>query len=327
MAASVWFFSPREVVVREEALPPVGPHDVCVEAIASAISHGTEMLVFRGQVPDGLELDLPTLRGSFAFPIKFGYANVGRVAETGSEVRSPCEGDVVFVHHPHQASYVVPAAMAVPLPDKLEPTLGVFLANLETAINVVLDAAPRLGERVAIFGQGAVGLLITQLVRRTGVSQIVAIEPVARRRDLARRVGADEAFASGDAIGGADVDIAIEVSGQAAALDQALRSVAFGGTVVVCSWYGTKPVPLTLGGAFHRRRLRIVSSQVSTIDASLQPRWSRERRLAVARDLLAELELSSLITHRFAIENAPEAYALVDTRPEETIQVLLTYDA
>src|SRR5262249_27056408 len=123
------------------------------------------MLVYRGQVPDGLELDLPTLRGSFAFPIKYGYASVGRISAVGSEVHQHAPGDLIFVHHPHQSAYVVPAALPIRLPDGLTPEHGVFLANVETALNVVLDAAPRLGERVAVFGQGIVGLLISQLLR------------------------------------------------------------------------------------------------------------------------------------------------------------------
>jgi 2-desacetyl-2-hydroxyethyl bacteriochlorophyllide A dehydrogenase len=306
---------------------------VRVEAIASAISHGTEMLVFRGQVPDGVELDLPTLRGSFAFPIKYGYASVGRVVETGAEVRGLTNGDAVFVHHPHQSTYVVPAAMPIRLPDNLDPSLGVFLANVETAVNVVLDAAPRLGERVAVFGQGVVGLLITQLLRRAGASLIMAVDPMARRRQLASLVGADVALAPEDVAAGniralsdeQGVDLAIEASGNAAALDQALDVVCFGGTVVVCSWYGTKPVPLTLGAAFHRRRLRIHSSQVSTIDAALQPRWTHRRRLLLARDLLPQLELNSLISHRFPVEQAADAFLLVDQAADQTVQVLLTY--
>jgi 2-desacetyl-2-hydroxyethyl bacteriochlorophyllide A dehydrogenase len=330
---SVWFSRPRTVELRQEDDPSLAADEVRVAAVGSAISHGTEMLVFRGQIPAGLGLDLPTLRGSFDFPIKYGYASVGRVVETGSGVRDLAQGDTVFVHHPHQSAYVVPASMPVRLPGDLDPSLGVFLANVETAVNVVVDAGPRLGERVAVFGQGVVGLLITQLLRRAGVSQILAVEPVARRRELACLVGADLALDPSDAsvrlirdmTDGAGVDIAIEASGQPAALDLALESVVFGGTVVVCSWYGTKPVPLTLGGAFHRRRLRIVSSQVGTIDAALQPRWSTRRRLELARDLLPRLELEALISHRFPIEQAAEAYLLVDEHPDEVIQVVLTY--
>jgi len=322
---SLWFAGPQEVELRIEPESPLGPTDVRVQTIASAISPGTEMLVFRGQVPDGLELDLPTLRGSFGFPIKYGYASVGRVTEKGPRVNALDVGDIAFVHHPHQTEYVVPETMPIRLPAGLNPELGVFLANVETATNIVLDAAPRFAERVIIFGQGVVGLLVTQLLERTGVSHITAVDPIAHRRQLAARVGADTVLTPDVDVAGLDCDLAIEVSGNPAALDQALASVAFGATVVVCSWYGTKPVPLTLGGPFHRRRLRVVSSQVSTIDAGLQPRWSRERRLTVACDLLRGLALQPLISHHIAFERAAEAYRLVDEHPEETVQVVLTY--
>jgi 2-desacetyl-2-hydroxyethyl bacteriochlorophyllide A dehydrogenase len=325
LSSSVWFPAARQVEVRSEPLAPLGPGDVRIRAIASAISHGTEMLVFRGEVPRGLELDLPTLEGSFAFPIKYGYASVGRVIASGAEVQTLAVGDVVFVLHPHQTEYVVPAALPVRLPRGIEPELGVFTANIETAVNVVLDAAPRLGERVVVFGQGVVGLLITQLLRRTGVSELVVVDPVERRREVATHLGADIALRPGESTAGQDFDLAIEVSGNVSALDQALASVAFGATVVVCSWYGTKPVPLLLGGPFHRRRLRIVSSQVGTIDAALQPRWTHKRRTALVRDLLPRLELESLISHRVAFEAAASAYQLVDEHADQTIQVILTY--
>jgi len=323
-ATAVWFSQPRTVELRREGLPELGPHDVRVEAIASAISHGTEMLVYRGQVPSELELDLPTLRGSFDFPIKYGYASVGRIVDTGTSVGSLSRDDVVFVLHPHQSQYVVPESMPVRLPHGLEPQMGVFLANIETALNVVLDAAPRIGERVALLGQGVVGLLITQLLRRTGVDCLTVIDPIAKRRELAMRLGASSAVDPRDFTED-NVDFAIEASGHPNALSQAINCLAFGGTVVVCSWYGTKPVSVPLGGAFHRRRLRLVSSQVSTIDASLQPRWTHARRLLTARDMLTQLELESLISHRFSLDRAPEAYALVDTASEQTVQVVLTY--
>ena len=190
-ATAVWLTQPRTLELRREPLPELGPGDVRIEAIASAISHGTEMLVYRGQVPLDLELDLPTLRGSFAFPIKYGYASVGRVVDVGVAVDSLTRGDVVFVHHPHQSSYVVPATMPIALPSGLDPTLGVFLANVETALTIALDAAPRLGERVAIFGQGVVGLLLTQLIRRTGAESSDRDRPdrqTARARAPGRRV-------------------------------------------------------------------------------------------------------------------------------------------
>jgi 2-desacetyl-2-hydroxyethyl bacteriochlorophyllide A dehydrogenase len=291
------------------------------------------MLVFRGDVPTELALDLPTLKGSFAFPIKYGYASVGRVEDVGASVARLARGDLVFVHHPHQTAYVVPETAPIRLPVETQPEAGVFLANVETAVNVVLDTAPRIGERVLVSGQGVVGLLITQVLRRTGVAEIIVVDPVERRRSLACAVGADRAFAPeevragaiSDVTDGHGVDIAIEVSGAPAALDTAIENVTFGGTLIVASWYGTKTVPLHLGGAFHRRRLKLVSSQVSTIDSALQPRWTHARRLAVARDLLGSLELRRLISQRFSIEDAADAYALVDQSPQEAVQVVLTY--
>jgi len=321
---SVWFTAPGQVELRQEAPDDLGPNDVRVEAIASAISHGTELLVLRGQVPPGLELDLPTLRGGFDFPIKYGYASVGRVVEAGpTSTLQP--GQAVFVHHPHQSSYVVPSTTPIPLPTALDPILGVFLANLETAINIVLDANVRFGERVAVFGQGVVGLLVTQLLRRSGARDVLVVDPIVARRDLALLLGATRALAPDEPTQGLDVDVAIEVSGNAAALQHAIDSLAFGGTVVLCSWYGTKPVALQLGGGFHRRRPRIVSSQVSTIDGALQPRWTHRRRLDLALELLPTLRLDQLISQRFPLARAAEAYALVDQHPEQTVQVVLTY--
>jgi 2-desacetyl-2-hydroxyethyl bacteriochlorophyllide A dehydrogenase len=315
-AIAVWFPRPGSVELRHETLPDLGPRDILVEAIASAISHGTEMLVFRGQVAPDLELDLPTLRGGFSFPIKYGYASVGRVVDRGPDAQLRI-GDVVFVHHPHQSRYVVADTLPIVLSSGVEPGLGVFLANVETAVNIALDAGPRLGERVAIFGQGVVGLLLTQLLLRAG-ADVTVVEPMSMRRELAVQFGAHAGLSG-------EYDLAIEASGNAAALQQAIDSLAFGGTVVVASWYGTKSVKLTLGGDFHRRRLRIISSQVGTIDAALQPRWTHQRRLQFACELLAQLQLARLISHRIPFERAAEAYQLVSEHPEETVQVVFTY--
>src|SRR5205823_8925911 len=124
----------------------------------------------------------------------YGYASVGRVTDVGSAVRELTPDDLVFALHPHQSAYVVPATIPIRLPMGITPELGVFLANVETAVNIVLDAAPRIGERVAVFGQGVVGLLVTQLLRRTGAQLVIAVEPVARRRELALHLGADTAM-------------------------------------------------------------------------------------------------------------------------------------
>ncbi|HET9849569.1 MAG TPA: zinc-binding alcohol dehydrogenase, partial [Candidatus Dormibacteraeota bacterium] len=311
----------------------IGPTDVRVRALRSAISQGTEMLVYRGQVDPDLPLDLPTLKGSFRFPIKYGYASVGRVEAVGAGVDGIKEGDLVFVHHPHQSCYVVPETAAIRLPDDLEPEAGVLLANLETAITIVLDAHPRLGCRAVVFGLGVVGQLVVQLLRRAGAVAVIAVDPIERRRQLARSIGAT--LAIGPEAGlvqrviqetdGVGADVAIEVSGNPRALDQAITTVTFQGTVVVASWYGTKPVSLDLGGAFHRNRVRLRSSQVSHLDPALGWAWSAARRLQLATELLGEISWAPLISHRIPLEDAPEAYRLVDERPAETVQVLLTY--
>jgi 2-desacetyl-2-hydroxyethyl bacteriochlorophyllide A dehydrogenase len=329
VAAAVWFPRARSVELRTEALAETGPDEVRVRAALSAISHGTEMLVYRGEVDAELALDLPTLAGGYGFPLKFGYANVGHAVAVGHSVRSVREGDLVFALHPHQDEYVVRGSLVHPLPGR-EPEQGVFLANLDTAINVVLDAKARLGEVVAVFGQGVVGLLVTQLLRRSG-ARVIAVEPSALRRSFAERCGAEAAIPSSDdavlraLTGGRGADIAIDASGNPAALQEAIDCVAPEGTVVVCSWYGEKPVPLDLGGHFHRNRVRLVSSQVGGIDPALAPRWDRERRLELATDLLGELILAELITHRIPFTRAAEAYALLDGRAAETVQVVLTY--
>lgn len=331
-ARAVWFAGPGLVELRSEVLPDPGPGEIRVKAIASAISHGTELKVLHGQIDPTLDLDLPSLRGSYGFPIKYGYASVGQVVEAGPDVELML-GDLVFALHPHQTTYVVAAKLATRLPDGTDPEAAVFLANLETAVNVAQDAHPRLGERVVVFGQGIVGLLVTQLLRRAGVGLLIAVEPLSSRRALAERVGADLALAPSEELServrsltdGMGADLVVEASGYGGALNAAIDSVAFGGTVVVSSWYGREPVAVNLGGAFHRRRIRLVSSQVSTIDPSLQPRWTPARRVAFARDLLARLTLTSLISHRIPFDRAAEAYARIDRFPEELTQVVLTY--
>lgn len=330
MAAAVWFPRARSVELRTEQLAATGPDEVRVHAVLSAISHGTELLVYRGEVDPDLPLDLPTLAGGYGFPLKYGYASVGHIVALGRDVPGLREGDLVFALHPHQDEYVIAGSLVRRLPDGSTPEQGVFLANLETAINVVLDAKPRLGEVVAVFGQGVVGLLVTQLLRRSG-ARVVAVEPSAVRRSFAARCGAEAAVAPGDEqvittlSGGRGADIAIDASGSPAALQQAIDRVAPEGTVVVCSWYGDKPVTLDLGGRFHRGRVRVISSQVGRVDPSLAPRWDRERRLGLAMDLLSELDLAELITHRFAFARAAEAYALLDTDASESVQVVLDY--
>ena len=333
-ARALWFTAPRTAEFRPERVPSPKPGEVRVRAIASAISHGTEMLVYRGEVPTDLPLDLPTFAGDFSFPIKHGYATVGRVLDTGADVDSLSPDDLVFVHHPHQDTFTVPAELPVRLPEGIDPATGLFFANLETALNVVHDTPLRLGETALVFGQGVVGLLVTQLLKLAGADRVLAVEPLRKRRELALEVGADQAFELVEdlherlleATAGRGADVAVEVSSSGAALQAAVDAVATEGTVVVASWYGTKPVVLSLGGHFHRGRVRLRSSQVGQINPELRPRWDRARRTQAVLGLLPRLHLEELVSHRLPFEEAPGAYRLVDERPGEAVQVVLTYD-
>ncbi|MBA2691530.1 MAG: zinc-binding dehydrogenase [Rubrobacter sp.] len=331
-ARAVWFDAPRSAELRPETVPLPQPGEVRIKAAFSAISHGTEMLVYRGEVSENLPLDLPTLSGGYDFPIKFGYAAVGKVMDVGRGVDGFAPGDAVFVHHPHQTVFTVPASMPMKLPDGLDPILGPFFANVETALNIVLDSPIKLGETAVVFGQGVVGLLVSQLLRDAG-AKVVAVEPLAGRRDLAVKLGADVVVEPGedaakaitDATDGRGADAAFEVSGTGAALQSAIECVAPEGTVVAASWHGAKPVSLDLGGRFHRGRVRIKSSQVGNISPELGARWSRSRRTKAVLELLPKLELRELITHRIPFDDAPEAYRLLDQKPGEAVQFVFEY--
>ena len=321
---------------REEEVGIPQANEILVETLYTGISHGTEMLVYRGEVAPGLELDpsLKTFKGCFGFPIKYGYSNVGRIIELGSRVSGLRKGDIVFAHNPHETIYTISENQAMKLPEAVLPSWGIFIASVETAINCVWDANIHLGESVVIFGQGIIGLLITQLMRISGAGRIFTVDKLEKRRNISQKLGADFAFDPNKAnlpsvitelTDGIGADVIIEASGSPDALDSALKLAAFQGTVVVVSWYGTKPVTLNLGEDFHRERVKIKSSQVSFVDPSLTPRWNIGRRMALALKILPQLNLKELISHIYPFEEAPSAYDKIDKNPEEVLQVILRY--
>jgi threonine dehydrogenase-like Zn-dependent dehydrogenase len=210
---------------------------------------------------------------------------------------------------------------------------------METAVSFVMDGRPLIGERVAVFGQGIVGLLTTALLARMPLSKLVTIDKYALRREASLALGAHmsldpEARETIDEMtplpdeehSGGGIDLTYELSGNPSALDQAIAVTGFDGRVIIGSWYGRKRADLNLGGCFHRSRIRLLSSQVSNVAPALTGRWSKARRLQVALEMLRDLKPSRLITHRFHISRAPEAYALIDRHPEDVIQVIFTYD-
>ncbi|QIN82169.1 zinc-binding dehydrogenase [Rubrobacter tropicus] len=333
-ATALWFPARRVAQLRPETVPVPGQGEVRVRAVLSAVSHGTEMLVYRGEVPEDLSLDLPTFAGGFSFPIKHGYASAGRVLDTGPGVENLAPGDPVFVHHPHQDVFTVPADLPVRLPGDLDLSRAVFFANMETALNVVHDSPARLGETALVFGQGVVGLLVTRLLKMSGTS-VLAVEPVPERRELALKMGADAVFGPDEdpkgrvfaATGGRGADVAVEASGSGAALAAAVECVAVEGTVVAASWYGKKEVGLPLGGRFHRGRVKIKSSQVGRMTPELGARWDRGRRAEAVISLLQDplLPLDSFVSHRVPFGEAPGVYGMLDRGDVGAVQVVFDY--
>ncbi|MEY3990658.1 MAG: hypothetical protein RI985_1739 [Chloroflexota bacterium] len=330
-AHAVWTVAPYQVQIQRESLVPLRNDEVAISTHYSAISHGTEMLVYRGHVPSEMTLDLPTLEGSFAFPIKYGYAVVGRVQEIGREVTDVAVGDMVFALHPHQTYCHVHHTFVKKIPPAVPVKAAVLAANMETAVNIVHDARPALGDVVVVIGLGVVGLLVAWLLARQAV-RVIAVDPVAHRRECAQQLGIIKVVHPDDAVefvnvitDGRGADGVIEVSGNPQALPLALAMVGQEGIVVVGSWYGNKPVTLDLGSRFHRGRVRMRSSQVGQLSPDLAPRWNYQRRMSVVWRMLAQFPHQFVITHEYRFENAAVAYEIIDRGELPMVQVVLQY--
>lgn len=333
----VWFEKPFEISVRAEPMPQLAPHQVLVQTIVSAISAGTELLFYRGLVPASLPVDasLASLAGELRYPLQYGYACVGRVIETGAHVAEEWRNRLVFAFQPHASHFSARVDELIPVPENISPAQAAFLPNMETAVNLLMDGAPILGEQVVVLGQGIVGLLTTALLAQMPLAGIFAFDQFALRREKARALGASDVF---DPNAGEDIqrvnsflqsngaDLTYELSGNPAALNLAIDLTGVEGRIVIGSWYGEKRAAIDLGGKFHRSRLRLISSQVSTLASAFTARWNKSRRLAVAWSMLVKLRVSDLITHRFPIADAAHAYELLDQQSAQALQVLLEYE-
>jgi 2-desacetyl-2-hydroxyethyl bacteriochlorophyllide A dehydrogenase len=324
------FAGPGQIVIEEQPAGTPRGDQLLVQTQFSGISAGTELLIYRGEAPPEMQADgnLPALAGTLAFPLHYGYAAVGEVIALGPEAPSELLGRSVFAFHPHASHFLVAAAAVTPLPDDLPAEAALFLPNMETAINFLHDGAPLAGERVVVFGQGVVGLLTTALLSRIPLGSLITADPDPMRRATSRDFGAAQSLSPSELQGlTQQADLTYELTGDPQALDQAISVTGFEGRVVLGSWYGTKQATLNLGGRFHRSRIRLLSSQVSTIASPLTGRWDKRRRLEFALQMVRAIEPTRLITHRIPIERAAEAYALLDTHREHVLQVVLTYDS
>lgn len=337
---SLYFTAPEEVRVCEEAAPLPQRGEVQVRTLMSAISPGTEMLAYRGSIPQEMVLDasISALGGSFRYPFKYGYSCVGEVSELGEGVGGEWLGRRVFAFNPHESLFSAAVEDLHPLPDGVSLEDALFLPNMETAVNFVHDGHPLAGEVVVVFGLGIVGLLTTALLKRFPLGALAVFDRFSLRREAAQMEGVTACFDpsaegarqqaldilySGGQVDGAD--LVFELSGSPVALNQAIQISGFAGRVIVGSWYAGKDVHLDLGGAFHRSRIRLISSQVSTISPELSARWSKPRRLNTAWENLRVVQPARWITHRFPFAQAAQAYRLLAEAPQETIQVVLDY--
>ena len=299
-ARAYWAVAPFAGEIRTTTLPAPGPGEALVETVYSAVSRGTEALVCAGRVPRSQyrRMRCPNQEGAFPFPVKYGYAAVGRVLQ-GPE---PLVGRLVFVHHPHQTRLLVPAEELHPLPEGLPPERAVLAAAMETALNGLWDAAPRLGDRILVIGAGLVGMLAAWLASRMPGTETLLVDVDLDRRRIAEAL--EIPFALPEEIH-LEADLLLHASGAPEALARALGWAGFEARIVELSWYGDALVPLPLGEDFHSLRLTIASSQVSHVAAAQRPRWDRRRRMGKALELLADPLLDLLVTGESAFEELP----------------------
>ncbi len=323
---TVFFTAPKQIEIRETTLPPLKGDEVLVETICSAISAGTEMLVYRGQFPHlANSHDAPS--SDLNYPLAYGYACVGVIRETGKQVDKSWRDKFVFAFQPHTSAFSIQPSALIPIPDSLSPENACFLPNMETAVNLVQDGAPILGERVLVLGQGVIGLLTASLLSEFPLDKLVTVDRFELRRKALKVEGQRSKVKSllVQDLQPSTFDLVFELSGSPSALNDAIELTAFSGRVVVGSWYGQKRAEIDLGGTFHRSRIKLISSQVSTISPELSGRWDKARRFEVTWEALKRIQPEKWITHRFAIEEAGKAYQLLDENPQETIQVVFNY--
>jgi len=318
-AKALYFNKPYKVALHNEQLVQHKGEQLISSHIIG-ISHGSESHLYRNSFPRGNSQDnISGIDPTMEYPIKYGYMNAGRTQY----------GEKVFAFYPHQDHFFYPRDELIYFPESADFEDIVLYPSLETAYTIVLDAAPLPGERILIIGQGMIGLLISEILTDNPGLHLAALEPDAYRRRLSTQLGLHTADPTG--LSGEDLrsetrslfcghlpDKVIHVSGSEQGLQQAIDSADFEALIIEASWHGSRPVQLNLGENFHRRRLTIRSSQVSTLSSQLGRRWNRARRTAEVKKWLLRIGPSKYVTHRFPLSRAQEAYQLLFGAPDPT---------
>jgi len=300
-ARAFWVAEPGRGEIRAQPLRRPAAEEVLIRTLHSAISKGTESLVFCGGVPEGewLRMRCPFQEGEFPAPVKYGYSAVGIVEDGPAEIL----GRRVFCLHPHQDRFVVPRGAVFVVPEDVPDRRATLAANMETAVNGLWDAVPGPGDRIAVIGAGVIGCLVAALAAQLPGTEVELIDIDPGRETIAAALGCHFAMPQKAKL---EADLVIHASGAPAGLAAALTTAGFEATVIEMSWYGTKSVPLGLGGAFHSRRLTLRSSQVGAVPSHRQRRWSTRRRLTLALSLLRDPVFDQLLTGESGFAALPE---------------------
>lgn len=316
-----WLAAPGRGEIREEILAPANSGDVRVRTRYSGISRGSESLVFKGQVPPSQYalMRAPHQSGEFPGPLKYGYMNVGVVEQGPSDLL----GRSVFCLYPHQTAYVVPASAVVPLPDGVPESRAVLAANVETAVNTLWDAGPRVGDRIAVIGAGVTGTAVALLASQLPGTRVELIDIDPRRAALAARLGLHFRL-PGEA--SAEADLVFHASASEAGLELALRLAGLEAEIIEMSWFGDRRIALPLGEAFHSRRLSIRASQVGQVAPARRARWPHRRRLALALDLLRDDRFDALIDGECRFDELPQTLAQLADQPDGALCRRVRYD-
>jgi NADPH:quinone reductase-like Zn-dependent oxidoreductase len=320
-AEAFWLREPGRGEIRAVALPEPADGDVVVRTLLSGVSRGTETLVFRGGVPPGQyeAMRAPFQDGDFPAPVKYGYLNVGVVEEGPPALR----GRTIFCLYPHQTACVVPAGAVTVVPDDVPPARAVLAGTVETAVNALWDAAPLIGDRVTVVGAGMVGCCVARLLARFPATAVTLVDVDPARAEVAATLGVD--FAQPDDAGDGQ-DLVVHASATSAGLQRSLDLLGPEGTVVELSWYGDHEVQLSLGGAFHSRRLAIRASQVGTVSPVRSASRTTADRLALALELLRDPAFDALVTGASRFDELPDVMARLAAGSLPALCHTITYD-
>ena len=329
---SLIFSKPEKIEIKKENISKPKDNQVLIKTSYSSISTGTELLFYKNQINKKLLLDknINNLKKTFKHPFKYGYSTVGKIISTGNKVPSKWQNQIVFVFHPHENYFLATVDELIPIPKYIKPIEATFFPSMETAVNFVMDGSPLIGENVLIYGQGIIGLLTTYLHSKFPLNKIITVEKHEKRRKKSIELGADKSITNTENPtnyfdNNLGADLVYELSGNSDLIEPAIKNIRYNGRIIIGSFYGKRKTTISLDEKFHRNRIQIISSQVSTINPKYLGRWNKNRRIDLCWKLINDLKTERLISHKISFENASDAYELLDKHLGETLQTILVY--